>query len=231
MSAQEKIMRLIAFILLFLLALFVLLQFDETITRRLTSLPDSVMRFFELLARMGESDWMLIPTLLVWALCLSSTLLPLTYSLRWKLRSIGAMSGFIFVSVALPGALAAFLKVAIGRARPIMLESHGTFHFTPFAGDWRFAGFPSGHATTALALAWALFFLFGKRANIAFVGAALIVVSRIVDSAHFATDVFAGTLLGSIGAILVHYWFSSQGWIFESKEKGARNRMLRPFER
>lgn len=220
-------------IVFFALSAFFLLAFalDETVTTHLTNWPAPERAFFAALARLGESDWMLIPTLLMWGLCQLIDFLPLRYSIKWLVKATGAMSGFIFVAVAAPGAVAAILKVAIGRARPILMDDVGIFRFTPFAGDWRFAGFPSGHATTALALAWALYFLFGWRALVVFFGAALLSLSRIVDGVHYFTDVVAGAALGTIGAMWVQSQFQKRGWIFDHNKKRGGNRMLAPFKR
>lgn len=209
--------------------------FDRTVTQQLTQWPAQERAFFAALARIGESDWMLIPTLSVWALAQLATRFPLGYSKRWGVRAIGSMSGFIFLSVAVPGLVVAVLKVAIGRARPILMDEVGIFSFTPFAGDWRFAGFPSGHATTAFALAWALYLLFGPRVMIVFFGAFLIALSRIVDGAHYLSDVLAGSAVGSIGAFWVQNQFQKRNLIFRigknGPKNGSSNRMLRPVLR
>ncbi len=208
---------------------------DRMITQNLTHWPEAELAFFGSLARVGESDWMLIPTLLVWVLSQTMGWLKLGYTKSWAVRSIGGMSGFIFVSVAVPGIIAAVLKVAIGRARPMLMDEVGIFNFTPFAGDWRYAGFPSGHATTAFALACALYFLFGKRAGIVFIAAFLISLSRIVDGVHYFSDVIAGSMLGTFGAIWVRDFCLKKRWGFDVTQsettKGAQNRFLRPVAR
>jgi undecaprenyl-diphosphatase len=111
----------------------------------------------------------------------------------------------------------------------MFLDDLGVLHFTPFAGDWRFAGFPSGHATTAFALAYAIFHLFGRWGLLAFFGAALIALSRIVDGVHYFSDVVAGVALGSLGAILIHRFFVDKGWIYK-KDAPHENRMLAPIK-
>jgi membrane-associated phospholipid phosphatase len=216
---------------LFLAVFLLTILWDRTTTEQLTNWPERERAFFAVLARVGESDWMLIPTLTLWVVTQIIGRFPLGYTLRWVVRGTGAMSGFIFLAVGLPGALSAILKVAIGRARPILMDEVGILHFTPFAGDWRFAGFPSGHATTAFAFAWALYFLFGARIAIVFVGAFLLALARIVDSAHYLSDVFVGTGLGTIGAFWVREQFGKRGLLFSAKDKGRKNRMLTPFKR
>ena len=218
--------RLFSIFIVLGLVLAALVSIDASVSRQLMNWPENERRFFEMLARMGESDWMLIPTLAIWLLCSGAQFFPIHYKLSWAIRAIGNMSGFIFVSIAVPGATAALLKVAIGRARPVYIDTLGVFHFTPFAGDWRHAGFPSGHATTAFALAMALWLLFGRRVGVvSFAGALLIGISRIVDGAHYLSDVIVGATLGTVGAWLIFSWFQKNGWIF-SKNGSIRNRML-----
>jgi len=229
MGFLQNVNWLIFFLLIgcFLIALLL----DRAVTDQLTNWPETERAFFATLARLGESDWMLIPTLTVWVFAQVLGLSSLNYTMRWVVRSTGLMSGFIFLSVGLPGMVAAILKVAIGRARPMLMDDVGILHFTPFAGDWRFAGFPSGHATTAFALAWALYFLFGPRVTIVFFGAFLLSLSRIVDNVHYFSDVVAGVTLGTIGAIWVQQQFQKRGGIFRAYKKRQQNRLLLPFKR
>jgi undecaprenyl-diphosphatase len=142
-------------------------------------------------------------------------------------RAIGAISGFLFVAVGAPGLVSALLKRLIGRARPEGLDTFGTLWFEPGAwAQYSLQGLPSGHATTSFALAFALVALFGRWWGVAFALAALIALSRIVVGAHFLTDVLAGALLGTLGAMLVRAVFIRRGWIFDADGK---NRMLAPL--
>lgn len=65
--------------------------------------------------------------------------------------------------------------------------------------------FPSGHTTTAFAVAVVLFLcLPGKFGIPALVLAALISLSRLYIGVHYPTDVLAGFLIGTITAVIVH---------------------------
>ena len=66
-------------------------------------------------------------------------------------------------------------------------------------------GFPSGHATTFMALAVALFFLNRKAGYIFGIIALLIGTARILAGVHTPLDIFAGYVLGVIFAFLVNY--------------------------
>ncbi len=125
---------------------------DREITLALTNWPPQIVFFFEQLTRLGESDWILIPTLLVWIIGQTGSLLPFGYRLKWRLRAFGAGSGFVFLAVAVPGIISALIKRGLGRARPEHLEELGTLHFEPQWADWTFQSFPS--ATQQRLLLW-----------------------------------------------------------------------------
>ncbi len=88
------------------------------------------------------------------------------------------------------------LKTVSGRARPFTEE--GPFSFHPFSFRYSWTSFPSGHSAVAWALA-------GSISNISddsflrtsvFILASAVSISRTVLDRHFASDIFAGSLLG-----------------------------------
>ena len=93
------------------------------------------------------------------------------------------------------------LKPVIGRQRPWV--SNGETVFDPFSHD---PSFPSGHATEAFAVAsviamrsegWVI-------PTLAYTTASLVAVSRVEQSDHFTSDVFAGAVLGiTVGRFVV----------------------------
>ena len=64
-------------------------------------------------------------------------------------------------------------------------------------------GFPSGHASTAFALAGALSQSFPGAAPFFYLVAVLVGVARLYDRSHFVTDVIAGGFLGSATGFLI----------------------------
>lgn len=93
------------------------------------------------------------------------------------------------------------LKPVIGRQRPCV--SNGETVFDPFSHD---PSFPSGHATEAFAVASVI----AMRSEgwfiptLAYTTASLVAVSRVEQSYHFASDVFAGAVLGiTVGRFVV----------------------------
>ncbi|TDQ66192.1 PAP2 superfamily protein [Maritalea mobilis] len=201
-----------AFYLCFLtIILIVAIFFDKSLSNFFTTAPEPVISFFEWTTDVGKSNWMLIPSLLIWLLTPIIGFLGLKYSLYWKARAITGLSGFIFLGIGLPGLATNLMKRAIGRARPMHLEEFGTTYFQPhFLMDkaWTFQSFPSGHTTTSFAAAVVVFLLAGRRwGAVAFMLAGFVAISRLVIGAHFVTDVLAGSLVGTMGALAVHYLY------------------------
>jgi hypothetical protein len=100
------------------------------------------------------------------------------------------------------GILTNVFKEVFGRVRPY--ASDGQSIFEPFSGN---KSFPSGHATTAFAVASVI----AMRSDgwiiptIAYGLATVVAFDRINDQAHFASDVFAGAVIGlATGRFLVN---------------------------
>ncbi len=95
------------------------------------------------------------------------------------------------------------LKNLVCRARPCWIDPNVVL-LVPRPGDY---SFPSGHTMNGFTAAVTLF-LHDKRFGIpALVLAALIAFSRLYHFVHFPTDVFAGALIGTLIAWLIHLMF------------------------
>ena len=73
--------------------------------------------------------------------------------------------------------------------------------------------FPSGHSTTVFAMFALVAFVHYKRPSVViacFVAAVLAAISRIYLAQHFAEDVMAGTLLGTLYALVMFYWLEEK---------------------
>jgi membrane-associated phospholipid phosphatase len=98
---------------------------------------------------------------------------------------------------------------AIGRLRPNQAPSHLAFT-QPFAEllTKQRVSFPSGEAATALALAYVLARLYPRWKAASYVAGALAAVARLVNGAHYLSDVVAGGLLGALLARLLFRFFA-----------------------
>jgi len=83
-----------------------------------------------------------------------------------------------------------------GRARPSTGESSHSFH--PFSTRSRFASFPSGHASSAFAVATVI----ADQSNktyidvLAYSLATLVAISRVHIDKHWASDILVGSAIG-----------------------------------
>jgi membrane-associated phospholipid phosphatase len=129
---------------------------------------------------------------------------------RSLLLGLGTRLQFLFCAVLLSVFTGELIKWIVGRGRPFVGGKANPFNFSHFAGTEAYSSFPSGHATTAFALAFAVSAVW-PRARIAMIVYALVIAAtRLVLLAHHPSDVVAGALLGTIGAMAVHYWFAAR---------------------
>ena len=140
---------------------------------------------------------------------------------RPVLTGFGVRLLFFFFAVLLPVLAGEVLKDIVGRGRPFVGGQANAFNFSHFAGTEAFASFPSGHATAAFALAFAVTAVWPQLRAVMLVYALLIASSRLVLLAHHPSDVVAGALLGVIGAMLVRYWFAARHLVFTIRRDGA----------
>lgn len=129
---------------------------------------------------------------------------------RSLLLGLGTRLQFLFLAVAVSNLVTEVLKYSIGRGRPFVGGEANVFHFSHFAGHPAYYSFPSGHATTAFALAFAVSALWPQARFAMAVYAAIIAGTRLVLLAHHPSDVVAGALVGIIGALFVRYWFAAR---------------------
>jgi membrane-associated phospholipid phosphatase len=128
---------------------------------------------------------------------------------------------FLFFAVLVPVLAGEVVKWIVGRGRPFVGGSANAFNFRHFAGTEAYASFPSSHAITSVALAFAVAALW-PRARIAVTFYALVIIAtRLVLLAHHPSDVVAGALIGVIGAMVVRYWFAARNLAFAIAPDGA----------
>jgi undecaprenyl-diphosphatase len=138
-----------------------------------------------------------------------------------RLLSLGLRLQFLFFAVLVPLIPGEILKWIVGRGRPFVGGEANPFNFVQFAGTEAYASFPSAHAITAFALAFAVSAIWPRARGLMIAYALLIAFSRMVLLAHHPSDVMAGALIGVIGAMAVRYWFAARGLGFAIGRDGA----------
>ena len=194
--------------------------FDHEISVFAQGVPAIIRDTLAQVTPYGEADWVLIPSgalLVVTALLARFHPWKLMRTILWEFTGLWA---FIFIGVALPSLVSTIIKRIIGRPRPMHYDTDGLFGLHPNWFDWTHQSFPSGHATTAFALAACIGFISERWFYPSLVLAAAIGLSRLTGGWHYPSDVFAGAILGLLGAYAVRLYFAERGWLFTQAPDG-----------
>jgi membrane-associated phospholipid phosphatase len=207
------------YLLGFAVAVLLVSQIDILASRAAIAWPDAGRAPFFFVTDYGLSDWVLIPSLAVFILAVFAG-----HFLRGLKRlasyEVAMLAGYIFVGVGLPGLVSNGIKRLIGRGRPEMFDQFGAFSFHGVFNDWTFQSFPSGHATTAIALAFTLGFMAPRLFPWLLALGIVVCISRVPVGMHYPTDVFSGFCLGLIGAYAVRNGFARRRWMFKRRPDG-----------
>jgi undecaprenyl-diphosphatase len=203
----------------FLSVFFVtLLLFDVRMVTAARELPYSFIQLTKYFTDLGKAGFFLYPLAVVMiALCLVPT--QLSRSALGTLTALFARAGFLFLAGGIPYAVNGALKQLFGRARPFVRDD--LYAYDPFTWGSDYASLPSGHAATACAVAVAIGALFPAARMGAWIYAILIVISRVVVAAHHPSDVLAGALIGTMGALMVRNYFASRRIVFGVTTNGG----------
>ncbi|MGQ7791632.1 phosphatase PAP2 family protein [Faunimonas sp. B44] len=184
------------------------------------TLPVPLRRFFQSVTRLGEANWILILSGAVFlAALLRDASLPRA-RLRVRRAVRAAAAGYLFLAVASSGLLVLVLKYLLGRARPRMFETAGPFSFDIVSFDPVWSSFPSGHSTTAMALATSLALLFPQGRWVFLCAGFWLAASRVFTRQHYPSDVLAGCLVGALVAWLLARAFARMRLVFGFDEAG-----------
>ena len=178
----------------------------------LDSSNQDIIDIFRIYTDLGKSAWYLWPSafwLLVYALTLRFR--PLAADARLRIVHKAHNMLFFFSSIALSGIVTDIIKPILGRARPVEIMRDQIFGFHPFTFHASMNSMPSGHTTTAAALATALIILSPRHKFLWVVVAIVLAISRIMVNAHFVSDVLAGSMVGVLTTIAVARLRNQQG--------------------
>jgi lipid A 4'-phosphatase len=179
-----------------------------------------VLAFFREVTRFGVSTYYLIGTA---AFALILWLAGRFGRGRWAppLGAAAIVPLFLFLSIAVSGLITDLLKIVFGRARPKLLFANETFGFDWWGTKADFWSFPSGHATTVVAIAAALYCLWPRFLPLYIGFAALVSVSRAVIGAHYVSDVIAATFIAIATTYCLRLWLERGGISLRGAASGA----------
>ena len=204
--------RLLASMLATVLAVALSMAFvDRPVARFFHDGDRNVHAIFAFITKFGLSDAYLIVSSLLFVgfRVAAARTRDMARAPRLLLHAYRAL--FIFVVVAASGIATDVIKVICGRARPKLLFGDNVYGFTWGATQADYWSFPSGHATTAAALAVALFLLWPRGLPLYVVAALLVMASRIILDAHYTSDVVVGAVIGVATAWALWLVFAQTG--------------------
>lgn len=180
---------------------------DAPTTNAVMRLPRWLISSFDAITDYGKSGWFLWPLGILFLFLAALPPVAPRFA-QAVLASIMVRVGFLFLAIGVPGLFVTTVKRMIGRARPLVTGHADPFVFSPFIWRADYASLPSGHSTTAFAVLVAFGTLWPRARTVLLIYALLIAASRIVVTAHYPTDVLAGALVGTVGALMVRRWFA-----------------------
>jgi membrane-associated phospholipid phosphatase len=146
----------------------------------------------ELLTDLGKSTWYIVVSLILFIYWID----------RKPVWSDAAL--LVLSTTIVSGILVNIVKVIFGRARPQLYIDEHLYGFFWGKVDVLYRSFPSGHATTAIAV-WLAFALLFPRYRIGLIAVGiLIALSRVVLSQHYFSDVLVGGWLGAMTTLILY---------------------------
>ncbi len=203
------------------LTLAAFLVVDPLVLQVVRSFDPGTRQFFKSFTDLGKSGWILIPT------GVAVIGLYLFRSREYRFRAAAAagylmqIAAFVFVAVAGASLSASLIKNILGRARPKFFDELGSVAFQPFTFDYAYASFPSGHATTIVALAMALALLWPRGRVYLLAAAGWVAASRFLLGSHYLSDALAGAALGAAFPWLLRDRLAARGWLFRARADGG----------
>ncbi|MEO6394294.1 MAG: phosphatase PAP2 family protein [Devosia sp.] len=204
------------------LALSLLL--DHTLSVWAQGWPPLLLRAMQFVTQFGESDWILWPSLLLFAVTALMSRFVAWKLMRLMLLEQAGLFAFIFAGVGVPNILSSLAKGLVGRAQAEHFDEWGLFGFHVNWDDWILQSFPSAHATTAFALAAVLGFLSVRWFVPGLVLAIVVALSRVALGFHSPSDVLAGAVLGLLGAYWMRSLFGARKIVFQRLPDGTVRR-------
>ncbi len=190
--------------------LVLLVFIDAASVRSVQRLPHWVTWSFDQITDYGKSGWFLWPLGLLFLALAALDQGRLTRVSQAVLAAVMVRVGFLFLAIGVPGLTVAIVKRMIGRARPLVGGSLDPYLFAPFIWRASYASLPSGHATTVFSVLVAFGTLWPRARTVLWIYALAIAASRLAVTAHYPSDVFAGALFGTAGALLVRRYFAQR---------------------
>lgn len=205
------------------------LPIDGRISAAMTSEPPGVVAFLRLATDVGLVRWYVYPTAALIALLSTMDWSAASRIDRVVVANVYGHTAYLAASVALAGIVTQIGKRLFGRARPELVDSHGSLGFETLQISREFASFPSGHATTMGAVTLVLCVWFPTlRAPLLAMGIAF-ALTRVVVREHYPSDVAVGFAIGATVAVLIARYLARRRLLYACAAGGRGLRGLIPI--
>jgi len=189
---------------------------DLPLAKAMAKKSETIHSFFAGITDIGKSTFWLVSIALavpvLWYLGDSAPARGVRRVYRWAINYLI----FAFAAIAISGLTVNLVKLLIGRARPRMWFREEIFGFQPPGLNSDFQSFPSGHASTMMAVSAALaLFLPRWRTPILCTGL-FMAMTRVIVNAHYLGDVIAASFLTIFVTPLIAWYCAARGWVFEA---------------
>ena len=213
----KKIRTELALLILVYFSILYSYSFDLFVYENILYISDGfrntyLKKFFIKITNLGDSLWFFLLILIFFFI---------SYVLKQKknlaflyYKNFGIYCLVHLLSV---GITTQIIKFIVGRPRPNHTNLNEGFEFKHFSFNAIFHSFPSGHTSTIVCVCLIacsvlpslklLFYLFGS----------IIALSRVINGAHFFTDILSGGLLAIVIFKIVNYYFKKNHPNFLSK--------------
>ncbi|WP_152611507.1 phosphatase PAP2 family protein [Psychroserpens damuponensis] len=143
-----------------------------------------------------------------------------TFGLLTKNEKVRKTSVLIISSSFTTGLIQTLTKTTVGRARPG--SGFNNYTFNPFSGEATYRSFPSGHTILSMTMAHSIAKQFDNtwvKVGIYSIGA-IPPISRVIDDAHWITDIAFSTALSIIVVDCIdNYLFKEDAYDYPKKKK------------
>jgi len=201
---------------------------DAAAVRAVGRLPHFVVWSFDQITDFGKSGWFLWPLGILFLALAALDQSKLTRISQAVLAAVMVRVGFLFLAIGVPGLFVTIVKRLIGRARPLVGGNLDPYRFAPFIWQSDYASLPSGHATTAFSVLVAFGTLWPRARTVLWIYALAIALSRVAVTAHYPSDVLAGALVGTVGALMMRRHFALRGLGFSIGADGTPHQFPGP---
>lgn len=214
-----------AIVVLLPFIILVLHLWDADIIRVTAQSTNPVMEFLRAVTNAIRTVVWLAVGIVVWLV----TAILLSPKLRAGARSwfvkLHSWATLVLTSIVVASVPVEIGKLAVGRARPFLLDDVGAAYFSPFKGQFLYESFPSGHSMMAGIMMVSLWIFLPRWRILTVLVCILFGISRLAAGAHYPTDVVAGLTIGFVVTWWVARYMATRNIIFSLDEESAMPRI------